>query len=286
MGMSSNAILLVQAPDAKGLVAGISDFVFRHGGNVVDADQHTDTAAGAFFMRIEWQLAGFSLQREEIASAFAAWAGPKGARFNLYFTDAKPRMAIFVSKADHCLHDLLLRHRAGEFDAEIPLVVSNHRDLEGVARQYGIPFHVFPITPETKAAQEAAEIELLRRARVTTVILARYMQVVTAALIGAFPNEVINIHHSFLPAFAGGKPYHQAHRRGVKIIGATSHYVTTDLDEGPIIDQDVARVTHRDSVDDLVRKGRDLEKLVLGRAVRLHLARRVLVHENKTVVFE
>lgn len=284
--MSSNAILLVQAPDAKGLVAGISDFVYRHGGNVVDADQHTDTLAGAFFMRIEWQLEGFQLGRDEIAPAFETWAKPKGVRFNLYFTDEKPRLALFVSKADHCLHDLLLRHRAGEFDAEIPLIVSNHADLEWVAKTYGIPFHVFPITPETKAAQEAAELALLRRERVTTVILARYMQVVTAELINAYKNEMINIHHSFLPAFAGGKPYHQAHRRGVKIIGATSHYVTTDLDEGPIIEQDVARVSHRDSVGDLVRKGRDLEKLVLGRAVRLHLARRVLVHENKTVVFE
>jgi formyltetrahydrofolate deformylase len=284
--MSSTAILLVQAPDAKGLVAGISDFVYRHDGNVVDADQHTDTAAGQFFMRIEWQLDNFRLQRDEIESAFAAWAGPRNAYFQLSFTDEKPRIAIFVSKLDHCLHDLLLRHRAGEFAAEIPLIVSNHPDLEPVARMYGIPFHVFPITPENKQAQEKAELELLERERISTVILARYMQVLTPQLIGRFPNRIINIHHSFLPAFAGGRPYQQAHRRGVKIIGATSHYVTSDLDEGPIIEQDVARVTHRDSVEDMVRKGRDLEKLVLGRAVRLHLDRRVLVYENKTVVFE
>jgi formyltetrahydrofolate deformylase len=237
-------------------------------------------------MRIEWQLEGFLLPRESIHGAFAAWAHPRGAKFRLYFSDVKPRLALFVSKLDHCLHDLLLRHRAGEFEADIPLVVSNHEDLGETSRLYGIPFHVFPITKENKAEQERAELELLRKERIDTIILARYMQVLSQQMIDAYPHEILNIHHSFLPAFAGGRPYQQAHRRGVKIIGATSHYVTADLDEGPIIEQDVARVSHRDSVDDLVRKGRDLEKLVLGRAVRLHLSRRVLVQENRTVVFE
>lgn len=284
--MQPTAILLIQAPDAKGLVAGVSDFVFRHEGNIVDADQHTDTAAGQFFMRIEWQLAGFKLAREAIAREFGAWAAPRNVRFQLYFTDERPRIALFVSKLDHCFHDLLLRKRAGEFDAEITLVVSNHGDLEPVAKMYGLPFHVFPITPENKDHQERAEQALLEQHGISTIILARYMQVLSPRMVQAFPNEIINIHHSFLPAFAGGKPYQQAHQRGVKIIGATSHYVTSELDEGPIIDQDVARVTHRDSVDDLVRKGRDLERLVLGRAVRLHLSRRVLVQGNRTVVFE
>jgi formyltetrahydrofolate deformylase len=284
--MQPTAILLIQAPDAKGLVAGVSDFVFRHDGNIVDADQHTDTAAGQFFMRIEWQLAGFKLAREAIAAAFGAWATPRGVNFKLYFSDERPRVALFVSKLDHCFHDLVLRRRAGEFDADLALVVSNHAELAPVAEMYGLPYHVFPITPTTKAAQEAAELALLREHRISTVILARYMQVLSPTLVAAFPNEIINIHHSFLPAFAGGKPYQQAHQRGVKIIGATSHYVTSDLDEGPIIEQDVARVSHRDNVDDLVRKGRDLERFVLGRAVRLHMARRVLVQGNRTVVFE
>jgi formyltetrahydrofolate deformylase len=284
--MSSTAILLVQAPDARGLVAGISDFVFRNNGNVVDADQHTDTEAGLFFMRIEWQLDDFKLAREDISAAFAQWADPRKAKFRLYFSDVKPRIAIFVSKLDHCLHDLLLRRRAGEFQADIPLIISNHPDLEEVAKLYSVEFKCFPITAATKRDQERAELELLRRERVDTIILARYMQVLSEQIVAAYPNEIINIHHSFLPAFAGGKPYQQAHRRGVKVIGASSHYVTTELDEGPIIEQDVTRVTHRDSVDDMVRKGRDLEKLVLARAVRLHLGRRVLVQENRTVVFE
>lgn len=282
----STAILLIQAPDARGLVAGVSDFVYRHNGNVVDADQHTDTEAGQFFMRIEWQLDGFRLARDEIAPEFAKWARPRKASFQLYFSAEKPRLAIFVSKLDHCLHDLVLRHRAKEFDAEIPLIVSNHEELRPLADMYRTPFHVFPLTRKNRKEQERKQIALLRRERVNTIILGRYMQVLSEQVVQAFQNEIINIHHSFLPAFAGGRPYQQAHERGVKIIGATSHYVTEKLDEGPIIEQGVTPVTHRDSVDDMVRKGRDLEKLVLGRAVRLHLSRRVLVHENRTVVFD
>jgi formyltetrahydrofolate deformylase len=285
-GPGPTAILLVKAPDARGLVAGISDFVYRHEGNIVDADQHTDTSAGRFLMRIEWQIEGFRLGRDEIATAFGEWAQPRDAAFTLHFSDERPRVAVFVSKLDHCLHDLVLRQRSGELAAELALVVSNHPDLEPVARSYGIPFHAFDVTPGTKASAEAKQVELLRREGVSTLVLARYMQVLGPTLLDAFPDEVINIHHSFLPAFPGARPYQQAYRRGVKVIGATSHYATPELDEGPIIEQDVARVTHRDDVAAMVRKGRDLERLVLGRAVRLHLERRVLVDGGRTVVFE
>lgn len=287
MGTSSpTAILLVAAPDRRGLVAGISDFVYRHGGNIVDAAQHTDVDAGRFFMRIEWQVDGFRLRADEIHPAFARWARPRKARFRLHFSRDVPRVAILASRLDHCLYDLLSRHRAGEFRAAIPLIISNHPDLEPIARFHRVPFHHVPITPRTKARQERAQLALLRENRVETVVLARYMQVLGPRFVDAFENEIINIHHSFLPAFAGARPYQQAHERGVKIIGATSHYVTPALDDGPIIEQDVVRVTHRDSVEDLVRKGRDLEKRVLAQAVRLHLERRVLVHGNRTVVFE
>lgn len=278
------ATLLIKAPDARGLVAGISDFVFRHDGNIVDADQHTDTAGGRFFMRIEWQLEGFRLAREKIAGAFGEWAEAHDASFSLHFNDERPRLAVFVSKLDHCLHDLVLRQRAGELATDIGVVVSNHPDLEPVAESYGLPFHAFDLDDKEKA--EGEQLRLLRDEDITTVVLARYMQVLGPTLLDAFPEDIINIHHSFLPAFPGAKPYQQAFRRGVKIIGATSHYATQELDEGPIIEQDVARVTHRDDVASMVRKGRDLERLVLGRAVRLHLERRVLVDQRRTVVFD
>jgi formyltetrahydrofolate deformylase len=282
----TTAILLLHAPDSRGLIAGIADFIYRHNGNIVDVDQHTDVENGLFFIRAEWQMEGFRLGREQIMRDVAEWARPRDARFRLSFSDEIPRVAIFVSKQDHCLQDLILRHREREFAAELPLIISNHPDLEPVARQYGIPFHVLAVDPAKPLAHEAAALELLSSHRIDTVVLARYMRILSPRMVAAYPDTIINIHHSFLPAFAGGKPYHQAHERGVKTIGATSHYVTAELDQGPIIEQDVVRVTHRDSVEDLVRKGRDLERLVLGRAVRLHLARRVLVNANKTVVFE
>lgn len=281
---SSTATLLVSCPDQRGLVAKIANFIYSNGGNIIHADQHTDFAAGLFLTRIEWELEGFNLPRELIGPAFNAIAQPLQAQWELHFSDAVPRLAIWVSKQDHCLFDLILRHRSQEFHAEIPLIISNHAALGAIAAQFGIDFHHVPITKETKQEQEAKELELLQRYRIDLVILAKYMQVLSADFVAKFP-RVINIHHSFLPAFAGANPYQRAHERGVKIIGATAHYVTADLDEGPIIEQDVVRVSHRDNVDDLIRKGKDLERIVLARAVRLHLQNRVLTYGNRTVVF-
>ncbi|MDZ4278773.1 MAG: formyltetrahydrofolate deformylase [Dehalococcoidia bacterium] len=280
------AVLLLSCPDQKGLVAAVSDFLYRHDGNIIHADQHTDQEEGVFLQRVEWELSGFGIAREEIREGFQPIADRFGMEWSLRFSDYVPRIAIFVSKLPHCLYDLLARWRMGEFRAEVPLVVSNHVDLREVAEDFGVSFEHMPLTPETKAAQEARMVELLRQARIDIVVLARYMQVLTEPFVSCFHNRIVNIHHSFLPAFAGGRPYHQAHERGVKVIGATAHYVTPDLDQGPIIEQDVARVSHRDSVADLVRKGRDLEKIVLARAVDLHLRNRVVVYGNKTVVFD
>ena len=281
------ATLLMHCRDQTGLVAAFSDFIANHRGNILYLDQHVDRAEGVFFMRIEWELAGFDLAETEIGDAFTRELGERfGVSWRLFFSDQRPRMAIFVSRLPHCLYDLLSRWQSGEWQVEIPLIVSNHADLRPVAQQFGVPFHVFPITPENKVEQERREIELLREHEVEFCVLARYMQVLSPALIGAFPQRVINIHHSFLPAFAGARPYHAAHARGVKIIGATSHYVTEELDAGPIIDQDVTTISHRDSVDDLVRKGRDLEKLVLARAVWAHIQRKVLSYRNRTVIFD
>ena len=288
------AVLLLSCRDQKGLVASVSDFLYRHNGNIIHADQHTDPSTslragqeeGVFLQRVEWELSDFAVPRQEIAEAFQPVAERFGMTWSLHFSDYVPRIAIFVSKLPHCLYDLLARWRMGEFRAEIPLVVSNHPDLRGVAEGFGVEFHCFPITPETKAAQETRTIEKLAEQQIDLVVLARYMQIVGEGLVDRYTNRIINIHHSFLPAFAGARPYHQAHERGVKIIGATAHYVTLELDQGPIIEQDVARVSHRDAVADLVRKGRDLEKVVLARAVDLHLRHRVLVYGNKTVVFD
>lgn len=278
------ATLLISCPDQPGLVAKIANFIYANGGNIIHADQHTDDTAGLFLTRIEWQLAGFHLPRDIIGPAFGAIAQPLNATWTLHFSDAVPRIAVWVSQQDHCLYDLLWRQQAGELHAEIPLIISNHEKLGAIAQQFGIDFHHLPITPDTKAAQEAKQLQLLRDYRIDLVVLAKYMQVLTADFIQTFPC-VINIHHSFLPAFAGANPYHRAYERGVKIIGATAHYVTQDLDEGPIIEQDVVRVSHRDDVPDLIRKGKDLERMVLARAVRLHLQNRVLVYGNRTVVF-
>ncbi|MBD1944913.1 formyltetrahydrofolate deformylase [Coleofasciculus sp. FACHB-712] len=282
---SPTATLLVSCPDRRGLVAKIANFIYANGGNIIHADQHTDFAAGLFLTRIEWQLEDFNLPRELIGPAFNAIAQPLQANWQLHFSDTVPRIAIWVSKQDHCLFDLIWRHRAKEFSAEIPLIISNHPDLKDVAAQFGIDYHHIPITKETKSQQEAKQLELLRQYNIDLVVLAKYMQIVSPDFISQFP-QIINIHHSFLPAFVGANPYHKAYERGVKIIGATAHYVTTDLDAGPIIEQDVVRVSHRDEVDDLIRKGKDLERVVLARAVRSHLRNRVLVYGNRTVVFE
>lgn len=282
----STATLLVSCPDQRGLVAKIANFIYANGGNIIHADQHTDFAAGLFLTRIEWQLNGFNLPRDLIGPAFNAIAQPLQASWQLHFSDTVPRIAIWVSKQDHCLFDLLWRHKAKEFSAEIPLIISNHPNLGNVAEQFGIDYYCFPITKENKQDQESKQLELLQQYNIDLVVLAKYMQVLSAEFISQFPKNIINIHHSFLPAFVGANPYHKAYERGVKIIGATAHYVTADLDAGPIIEQDVVRVSHRDEVTDLIRKGKDLERVVLARAVRSHLQNRVLVYGNRTVVFE
>ena len=279
------AIVLVSCPDQRGLVAKIANFIYANGGNIIHADQHTDFAAGLFLTRIEWQLEGFNLPRELIAPAFASVAQPLQADWKLHFSDSVPRIAIWVSRQEHCLFDLILRQQAGEFAAEIGLIISNHPDLQVVAEQFGIDYHHIPINKENKPVGEAIQLELLRHYKIDLVVLAKYMQIVSPEFIAQFP-QIINIHHSFLPAFVGANPYHKAYERGVKIIGATAHYVTPDLDAGPIIEQDVVRISHRDEVDDLIRKGKDLERVVLARAVRSHLQNRVLIYDNKTVVFE
>ncbi|WNZ21522.1 formyltetrahydrofolate deformylase [Leptolyngbya sp. NK1-12] len=282
--ITPTATLLISCPDQKGLVAKIANFIYSNGGNIIHADQHTDFTAGLFLTRIEWQLEGFNLPRDLIGPAFNAIAQPLQANWQLHFSDALPRIAIWVSRQDHCLYDLLWRQRAGELTAEIPLIISNHPNLQPIADQFGIDYYHIPITADTKMVQEGKQLELLRQYKIDLVVLAKYMQILSSEFVAQFPH-VINIHHSFLPAFAGANPYHRAYERGVKIIGATAHYVTADLDEGPIIEQDVVRVSHRDQVDDLIRKGKDLERVVLARAVRLHLQNRVLVYGNRTVVF-
>ena len=284
MVMSPTATLLLSCPDRPGLVAKIANFIYANGGNIIHADQHTDFATSLFLIRIEWQLQDFNLPREAIPTAFSAIAKPLEATWQLHFSDTLERLAIWVTKQDHCLLDLLWRHQAGELRAEIPLIISNHPDLKAIADQFKIDFYYLPITKTNKLEQENKQLDLLAKYQIDLVVLAKYMQILSADFVAKFP-QVINIHHSFLPAFAGAKPYHRAHKRGVKIIGATAHYVTENLDEGPIIEQEVTRVNHRDNPVDLIRKGKDLEKLVLARAVRLHLQHRVLVYSNKTVVF-
>ncbi len=280
----STATLLISCPDQQGLVAKFANFIYDNGGNIIHADQHTDFEAGLFLTRIEWQLKGFKLSRDLISSSFASVGKPLQAVWDIHFSDTMPRLALFVTKQDHCLLDLLWRWQAKEIKAEIPLIISNHEKLKAIAEQFNIDFYHIPITKEKKYQQEARQLEILRQHRIDLVILAKYMQILTPDFINHFP-YIINIHHSFLPAFAGAKPYHRAYERGVKIIGATAHYVTADLDEGPIIEQDVVRISHRDTIADLIRKGKDLERVVLARAVRLHLQHRVLVYGNRTVVF-
>ena len=279
----TTAKLLLHCPDKPGILAEVTDFITVNKGNIIYLDQYVDHVENIFFMRIEWELKDFLVPQEKIEDYFRTLYGQKYEMdFRLYFSDVKPRMAIFVSKLSHCLFDMLARYTAGEWNVEIPLIISNHPDLQHVAERFGIPFYLFPITKETKEEQERKEMELLAKHKITFIVLARYMQVISEQMINAYPNKIINIHHSFLPAFVGAKPYHAAFQRGVKIIGATSHYVTTELDAGPIIEQDVVRITHKDSIEDLVNKGKDLEKIVLSRAVQKHIERKVLAYKNKT----
>jgi formyltetrahydrofolate deformylase len=285
--MSSTATLLFSCPDRRGLVAKVADFIYSNGGNIIHADHHTDFNAGLFLSRIEWQLEGFNLPRESIALAFGAISQPLNGTYEIHFSDTVSRIAIWVSRQNHCLLDLIWRQQAGEFTAEIPLIISNHPDLESIAQQFGIAYHYLPITTENQQEQQERQLQLLQDYQIDLVILAKYMQIVSPEFIDRFSSrKIINIHHSFLPAFIGANPYHKAYDRGVKIIGATGHYITSELDAGSIIEQDIVRVTHRDDVNDLIRKGKDLERIVLARAVRNHLYNRVLVYGNKTVVFE
>lgn len=282
----NSAVLLLSCPDQKGVVASISGFIYQHGGNILHADEHGDADSDTFLMRVEFDPAEFDMPLNDFATHFAAVAAKFGMQWRLAQSDPRPRMAILVSKQDHCLVDLLYRHRSGELPCDVPCIISNHSESQAIADFYHVPFFLVPVERENRAAAERQVRARLERHNVDLVVLARYMQVLSHEFVHAYPNRIINIHHSFLPAFVGAKPYHQAFTRGVKLIGATSHYVTEVLDDGPIIEQDVVRVSHRDSVADLIQKGRDLEKVVLSRAVRWHLENRVLVYGNKTVVFE
>ena len=284
----ARTILLLHCPDQKGIITDVTGFITRNSGNILYLDQYVDRLDERLFMRIEWDLDGFAIPREQIYDELQSQLGSRYSMdAHIFFSDVKPRMAIFVSKMSHCLYDLLARYQAGEWEVEIPCIVSNHEDLRYVAEQFGIPFYVWSINPDKSNREEVerAEMELLKSKGVTFVVLARYMQLISDEMIACYPHHIINIHHSFLPAFKGAKPYHQAYERGVKIIGATSHYVTRDLDAGPIIEQDVARITHQDTPDTLVRKGRDLEKIVLSRAVTKHIERKILTYKNRTIVF-
>jgi formyltetrahydrofolate deformylase len=282
---AATATLLVSCRDRTGLVAALSDFVYRHNGNIVDADQHAESDSGHFFMRLVWEMSNFSLGRSALQTAVAQLAERFSLRWEMTFSDVRPRVAVFVSKVPHCLYDLLLCHQLGEIRGDIVSVISNHDSLATVSNHFDIPFKHIPVAADDKQATEAQQLAHLEQLGVDLVVLARYMQILSPAFVDRWPGRIINIHHSFLPAFVGARPYHQARERGVKVIGATAHYVTSELDQGPIIEQDVCRVSHRDGVDDLVRKGRELERQVLTRAVRMHLERRVLIHQNRTIVF-
>ncbi|MEM5948078.1 formyltetrahydrofolate deformylase [Spirochaetia bacterium 38H-sp] len=280
------AILLFSCPDSKGIVAEVTHFISVYGGNITDSNQHNDSETNTFFMRVAWDISDFDIPRDKITQAFEPIAIKYNMDWRIEFSDRKTRMAIFVSKFDHCLYDILLRNKEGEIDADIAMILSNHKDAEPIAEYFDIPFYYFPVKRENKTELEKEEISLLKKNNIDLVVLARYMQILSPEFVKEFRNKIINIHHSFLPAFAGAKPYHKAFERGVKIIGATSHYVTEDLDEGPIIEQDVVRVSHKDGIPDLIRKGRDIEKLVLSRALKLHIDHRILVFRNRTVVFD
>jgi formyltetrahydrofolate deformylase len=284
--MRRTAVLLVDCPDAKGIVASVSSFLYSHGANILSSDQHQDNQVGLFFMRVEFDLADFTLDLVHIAQDFQPIADRYRMRWRCEDTSALARVAIFVSRYQHCLVDLLHRHQIGELRCQIALIVSNHENARSLAEFYRVPFHHVPVDGLRKDQAETIQIDLVEKSAIDLLVLARYMQVLSPAFVARYPLRIINVHHSFLPAFSGARPYHAAFERGVKIIGATSHYVTDELDAGPIIEQDVARVSHRDQVDQLIEKGRDLEKIVLSRAVRWHLEHRVLFYGNKTVVFD
>jgi formyltetrahydrofolate deformylase len=282
----NNAILLLHCPDKPGLISELTNFITVNNGNIIYLDQYVDHTEEQFFMRMEWELDKFLIPQEKISEYFnTLYAAKHQMQFTIFFREQKPRMALFVSKMSHCFYDIMSRYIAGEWDVEIPLIISNHEDLRPAAERFGIPYHVFPITKDNKAELEPKEMELLEQNNIDFIVLARYMQIISEDMINAYPQRIINIHHSFLPAFIGAKPYHQAYTRGVKLIGATSHYVTTELDAGPIIEQDVVRISHKDTIQDLINKGKDLEKIVLSHAVQKHLEHKILAFKNKTVIF-
>jgi len=287
MTSNNSAVLLIHCPDKPGIVVAITDFIHSNGGNILYLDQHVDDQRSVFFMRVQWDLQDFAIQQEKIAEYFETLVG---ARYQmstrLHFSNEKPRMALFVSKMPHCFYDLLARYECGELNADIAVIISNHNDLRTAAERLDIDYHCIEVNRDNKSEQEQKQLELLEQYNIDFIVLARYMQVLSDDFVNHYPQNIINIHHSFLPAFPGGRPYHSAYERGVKIIGATSHYVTAELDAGPIIEQDVVHVSHKDSVDDMVRIGRDLEKIVLARAVRHHVHNDLLVYENRTLVFE
>ncbi len=284
---NNTAVLLLYCPDQPGILASATEFINHHKGNILYLDQYVNREEKMFFMRIKWDLTDFRIPKDKISEYFQILLAERyQMNFRLYFSDTKPRMAIFVSKMAHCLYDLLARQAADEWFVDIPLIISNHPDLEGVAKMFDIPYYYFPIDKKNKAGQENSQLELLRKHKITFCVLARYMQILSPEFIQHYPDKIINIHHSFLPAFAGAKPYHAAHERGVKIIGATSHYVTSELDAGPIIEQDVTNISHKDTVEELIKKGRDLEKIVLSRAVEKHIERKTLTYKNRTIVFQ
>lgn len=286
INLKSTAVLLIHCPDKQGLLALVTEFINKNNGNILYLDQHVDRQEKLFYMRVEWDLENFEIPKNKISDYFATLIAHKNdMTFEIHFSEEKPRMAIFVSKMSHCLYDLLSRYTAGEWHVEIPIIISNHPDMEVVAKRFGINYHIFPITKDNKDELEPKEIALLDELKIDFIVLARYMQIISDDFITHYPNRIINIHHSFLPAFVGAKPYHAAHERGVKIIGATSHYVTPELDAGPIIKQEVSHISHKDTVSDLIRKGRDLEKIVLSKAVNKHIERKILVYNNRTVVF-
>ncbi len=281
-----SAILIIHSPDKKGLVAAVTEFIFKNGGNILYLDQHVDSGQKVFFMRVEWSLENFVISRDKIGEYFNTLIAERfDMKWNLYFSDYSPRMAIFVSKLPHCLNDILSHCQSGEWNVGIPLIISNHEDLKEIAKMHGIDFHFTPNVKQNKKQAEKKQLELLREYNIDFIVLARYMQIVSDEFVSYYPNKIINIHHSFLPAFPGARPYHSAYERGVKIIGATSHYVTAELDAGPIIEQNVVRVSHKDSVEDLIRKGRYLEKVVLSQAIWHHLKRHILVYGNRTFIF-
>lgn len=284
--MKNTATLLITCPDTKGIVAAIADFLYQHNANILHADQHQDAENNLFLMRVEWDIANFNLEEVAFSAAFSPIASKFSMQWQLKLSQHKTRVAIMVSQYDHCLADLLHRHKSGELACEIPLVISNHKDTEALVKFYGIDFHYLPMTKETKAEVEAAEFVLFEQYNIDLIVLARYMQILSPTFVQRYPQRIINIHHSFLPAFIGAKPYHRAFERGVKLIGATGHYVTEVLDEGPIIEQDIDRISHRDQVEDLIQKGRDLERMVLSKAVRWHIENRILLYANKTVIFD